>query len=65
VNEHVIRFAPDVWSAIRIQAERQGVSAAGALSYAAFCAARNNDEVTAGFDALWAAARELLQHYPL
>lgn len=70
MEEHVIRFPPDVWSAIKIQAANQGVSASefvriGALSYAAFCAARNDDDVSRGFDALWRAACELLASYPL
>jgi hypothetical protein len=31
----------------------------------AFCVARRGDKVTEAFDALWDAARELLEIYPL
>jgi hypothetical protein len=65
-----VRFPTDVRSAIRIEAEKQGVSEAaliriGTLSYVAFCVARRGDRVTEAFDALWRAARELLDVYPL
>jgi hypothetical protein len=70
MNSVTVRFPADVRSAIRIEAEKQGVSEAaiirvGALSYVAFCVARRGDKVTEAFDALWDAARELLEIYPL
>jgi hypothetical protein len=70
MNSVTVRFPADVRSAIRIEAEKQGVSEAalirvGALSYVAFCVARRGDKVTEAFDALWDAARKLLEVYPL
>lgn len=64
------RWPEDVWSAVQIAAERDGMTPGeiiriGTLSYVAFMAARRGDHVTEGFDRLWEAARELLQDYPL
>jgi hypothetical protein len=69
-RSHPIRFTDDVWNAIRLAADHQGISAAefvriGALSYAAYCVGRRGDEVTGAFDELFDSARRLLEVWPL
>lgn len=70
MEPHETLWPPDVWEAIKLTAKREGMTASevirvGTLSYVAFMLARRNDESTLAFDALWAAARETVQAWPL
>lgn len=69
-RRHQITFPDDLWSAVEIAAEKDGMSRGeivriGTLSYVAFMAARRGDQATSGFDELWEAARRLVAVYPL
>jgi hypothetical protein len=64
------RFTDDEWSAVAICAEKEGVTMAdivriGTLAYVSFMLARRADEMTFGADKIYAAAREMVQLYPL
>lgn len=66
METHSQRWPTDVWAAIEIAAKYRGESTSAyvriaTLSRAAYDAARRGDRVTAGFDALWATAKELDQ----
>jgi hypothetical protein len=65
-----VRFPNDVWRAIELTAEAEGVSAAqiirvGTLSYVAFMAGRRDDEAMLGLLGLFEAARAAVDAWPL
>jgi hypothetical protein len=70
MTERKIRFPDDVWSAIELTAQREGISAAevvriGALSYTAFSLARAGDEASEAMAGLFAEAQHTVKTWPL
>lgn len=68
--EKKIRFPADVWSAVELTAQREGISAAevvriGTLSYTAFSLARAGDESSMAMGKLFAAAQRTVEAWPL
>jgi hypothetical protein len=68
--ERKIRFPQDVWNAIELTAQREGMSAAavvriGALSYSAFSLARAGDEASDAMAGLFEAAQRTVKTWPL
>jgi hypothetical protein len=65
-----IRFPTDVWRAVELTAQLDGVSAAqivrvGTLSYVAFMAGRRNDDAMLALLGLFEAARAAVDAWPL
>lgn len=70
MTEKKIRFPNDVWSAIELTAQREGISAAevvriGSLSYATFSLARAGDDASEAMAGLFAAAQRTVEAWPL
>jgi hypothetical protein len=70
MTERKIRFPDDVWSAVELTAQREGISAAevvriGTLSYAAFSLARAGDESSVAMGSLFAAAQRTVEAWSL